>query len=318
MSAMDGFSRHTPAVRRIGLGARVARGLARAVCCSVLATLAFAAPAAAKARGKQAPPPVAARPAPVVSTPLVESSAPVEVRVERVKPARPKLETLRFLKDNRDFIRARYDRLRVRTLAQSAVLGEIDPRFLQYRDLRAEVAGAADSLALLRAARERQTLLTSVSDLGALEVRLDRLERLLAQQSTRLGVLESGFTGDQRTELIVVVEGTPTNATAERIDLVLEQGETISAKLTDEQRAALARGGVLEIFHGLIEPREQLIEMSIDGLGLPGESGFLTLAPERDRLTFLKLDLTPLGNGQGAASIRASTWRNDGPVAEGR
>src|SRR6185503_1095785 len=35
-----------------------------------------------------------------------------EVRVERVRPPREKHATLRFLKDNRDFIRGRFDLLR--------------------------------------------------------------------------------------------------------------------------------------------------------------------------------------------------------------
>lgn len=275
-----------------------------------------AAPASAKPRPKRDSAPAKVE----TPAPKIEASGdepPAEVRVERVRPARSKVETLRFLKENRDFIRARFDRLRARVLPRKAASQEIDPRFLAYRDLRTESIAAADSLALLRAARERQTLLSSVSDLGALEVRLDRLERLLAQQHERLGVLEADFTGEQRTELIVVVAGMPQDGALERIDLVFEHGETITAALDEQQRQALARGGVLEIFHGLVEPRAQIVELSIDGIGLPAESGFLTLAPERDRLTFLKLDLTPLGKGHGTASVRATSWRDGAAVAGG-
>lgn len=237
------------------------------------------------------------------------------VKVERVKPKREKLPTLRFLKANRDFIRARFDRLRQESRTEAAGAGAVDARFLEYRRLLAEIAASKDSVAAASEARERAALFASVSDLATLERELDQMERLLESQRARLGVLQADFAGRQRTELDVLVTGGVLAGVVDSVVVTLEDGSRVSAGLDDTQRASLKRGGVLEVFRGLIEPREQVLEIAVHGEGwtLAGP-GYVTLEPTRDQLTFLKLDLSQAHPSRGLASVIAGTWMLDPAV----
>ena len=254
--------------------------------------------------------PVPASPAPPVEEPTV-----TVVKVERVKPRKEKLPTLRFLKANRDFIRARFDRLRQESRTAAAHAGDLDPRFLEYRRLLAEIATAKDSVAAAAEARERAALFASVSDLATLERELDQMERLLESQRTRLAVLQADFAGRQRTELDIVLTG---HALAGRVDSLavrLEDGSLHTAGLDSTQRESLRRGGVLEVFRGLIEPREQVLEITLHGDGwMLAGPGYVTLEPRRDQLTFLKLDLSQATPKQGLSSLVAGTWCLDASV----
>ena len=237
------------------------------------------------------------------------------VKVERVKPKKEKLPTLRFLKANRDFIRARFDRLRQESRTAAAHAGDLDPRFLEYRRLLAEIATAKDSVAAAAEARERAALFASVSDLATLERELDQMERLLESQRTRLALLQADFAGRQRTELDIVLTG---HALAGRVDSLavrLEDGSLHTAGLDSTQRESLRRGGVLEVFRGLIEPREQVLEITLHGDGwMLAGPGYVTLEPRRDQLTFLKLDLSQATPKQGLSSLVAGTWCLDASV----
>jgi hypothetical protein len=236
-----------------------------------------------------------------------------EVKVERVRPKREKFATLRFLKENADFIRSRFDRLRETPTGSDGEAQEIDPRFLAYRQMLADVFASRESIAVADNARERQELFASITDLGALESQLDQMDRLLAAQRSRLGVLQADFTGRQQTALMVVLSGYPSDADVSTVGITLEGGDTLSIPLSPEQRTGLRQGGILQIFHGLIEPREQVLEVSLGGARWPtGDSGFVTLDPSRDRLTFLRLDLATLKSTLGATSLTATTWLHDG------
>ena len=236
-----------------------------------------------------------------------------EIKVERVPPVREKLSTLRFLRENRDFIRARLDRLREKPVGGDASAPAIDPRFLAYQGLLAEVRVAQDTVAAVEDARARQHLLESITELGDLEARLGWMERLVVEQRNRLMSLESDFTGDQRTTLMIVVSGYPSDAAVEELAITIADGDTLHVPLSAEQRESLKRGGILEAFHGFVEPREQVVQVTIRGNSWPaGDSGFITLGPARDRLTFLKLDLSTIRPARGAASIRATTWLHEG------
>lgn len=261
--------------------------------------------------------------APVAGDPAAPPAVPVpaearEVRVERVRPRRPKLETLRFLKANRDFIRARFDGLRLRTLDRPGVAGEIDPRFLRYPDMLAEVLADRDTLRTREDAWRRRELMARIAELGALEDRLDALERVLADQRFRLGMLQEDFTGDQRTALIVVVSGEPAAAALSEIAIELEDGSRLSVPIHPAEREALRRGGVVQVFHGFVEPREQVVEVAIAGDRWPaGDRGFVTLEPERNRLMMLRLDLSGVDAARGTAGIRASTWLHETKLPTG-
>jgi hypothetical protein len=234
------------------------------------------------------------------------------VKVERVRPEKEKLGTLRFLHENRDFIRAQYDRLRERALSRRGTAEPIDPRFLDYARLLAEIQAAQDSLARAEDARARQHLLESITQLGGLEQQLDLMERLLVDQRTRLATLEDDFTGHQQTALMVVVSGYPGAAPISEITVALDDGDSVRVPLSDEQRQSLRQGGVIELCHRFVEPRQQVIAFTLRGDAWPGgNSGFVTLEPARDRLTFLRFDLSQVEAAQGGASVQASTWLHE-------
>ena len=145
--------------------------------------------------------------------------------------------------------------------------------------------------------------------------RSDQLDRSLLAQRQRLGILQDDFTGDQRTALAIVLSGYPQTAPLTRVAMTLEDGSTVDVPLDDAQRETLRQGGALKIFHGYIEPREQVVEVSLGSGGTaPTSAGFMTLEPARDRLTLLRLDLSTVQAAGGAASIHATTWLNDAPV----
>ena len=279
------------AIGWMGLGGPGATALALAC-----ATLVFATPAWTGAPVTRAP----------VRSP--EEPAGTAVRVERVRPKTERHVTLRFLKENRDFIRTRVDRLR--STPEDVRLGaqEIDPRFLAYRQMMREALASGDSLAAAEDRTDRSALLASVTELGTLEQRLDRMEALLAAQRLRLGMLQQDFTGRQQTALAIIVTGQP-GAAVSSVWLRLEGGGTHEIPISDGQRESLRHGGILRIYQGLVEPRRQVLEIGLAFEGrAAGDSGFVTLEPVRDRLTFLRLDLSPAVPAEGAAGILASTW----------
>jgi len=247
-----------------------------------------------------------------VRAPAAPAPPPTLVRVERVRPRHEKIATLRFLKDNRDFLRGRLDRMREKPETAGAQARDIDPRFLAYQGMIRDALAARDSLAVIADDRRRQDLFTSVTELGRLEAQLDEMERLLAEQRSRLGILQADFTGRQQTALAIVVRGWPVDATVATIALTLENGATLSIPVTDEERESLRHGGILQVFHGLVEPREQVIQLSFTGDRWPADdAGYLELDPTRDQLTFLQLDLSTVRLAQGASGISASRWLQD-------
>lgn len=279
----------------------------RASAASILPAACALALAVSPAAAKRATPPATAAPAPAAAprTP----SVPVAVKVTRVRPAREVLATMRFLRTNRDFFRARLDLLRATPVESSHGAEPVDPRFLAWRDLLASAQAAGDSVAAAADADQRRTLFASVTDLGALETQLDQMDRLLAAQRVRLASLEADFAGLQRTALAVVVSGAPASGVPGALALSFDDGTRVDVPLDDAQRATLAGGGVLEVFHGLIEPREQSFALTLGAAA--ADTGFVTLAPEKNRLTFLRLDLAGADAANGAAGIVATTWPHD-------
>lgn len=252
--------------------------------------------------------------APAAAEPvLTQTTTPAPVKVERVKPAKPKLPTLRFLRTNRDFVRGRLDQLRERPIEQDARSREMDPRFLAYRELLAGVTAASDSAAAIARSAEGRELFASVTELGALEAQLDEIGRLLADQELRLAALQQDFAGRQRTELVLLVTGLPEGAAPVAMTWVREEGDSLRAEWTDTERASLHSGGTFEWFHGLVEPREQVLEFAFSGPGWEGAPhAFVTIEPARDQMTFLRLDLSAARAADGATAIHATTWRQPG------
>ena len=238
--------------------------------------------------------------------------AATPVEVERVKPAKEKHVTLRFLKENRDFIRGQFDRLRERPLEVDGAGGELDPRYLAYARLVAQATTARDTVERADEERARRHLLESIAQLASLENQLDLMEKVLAEQRLRLSTLEDDFVGHQRTALMVVLSGYPTDATVQEVTVAIDDGSPVTVTLSPEQRESLKRGGIVELFHGLVEPREQAVEVTLRGETWPdGNSGYLRLDPLRDRLTFLRLDLSQVHPAQGGAGVQAGTWLHE-------
>jgi len=246
---------------------------------------------------------------------LAQTPNVTEVEISRIKPAREKHATLSFLKENRDFIRARIDLLREREFAGRADALAIDPRFLAYDQMLAAIQAGRDSAARAEDARKRFELYASVRDLAELEDQLDQIERLLSAQRTRLGVVEQDFTGLQGTAWLVVLTGR-TPAPIDAVVITMEDGRVLTTELDQQQRDLLEQGGALEVAHARIEPREQVVTVRIVGRGWAADAdGYLTLSPERDRLTFLRLDLTGATPEAGAPGVRATRWTHDPAVA---
>lgn len=245
------------------------------------------------------------------AAPAKAASAPAVVQLERVRPKREHYPTLRFLKENRDFIRARFDLMREKRVAGQGSAQPIDPRYLAYSRMLDEIQADGDSVAIAARSRAGLDLLTSITQLGQLEAEMDLMDRKLAQQRERLGVLQADFTGQQKTELIVVVSGDPQAASIDEIAVTPEDGAPRVLTLTPEQRETLRTGGVLQVFHGFAEPRAQSLALRITGGQWPaGDSAFVRLEPPRDRITMVRLHLAPLDT-RGAASIQATTWLHD-------
>jgi hypothetical protein len=275
--------------------------------CSLVAACAFADPNPAPTSVESVPTPPAADPA-TATMPLRPQDAS-EVHIERIKPKREKHPTLRFLKENRDFIRARFDLLREEPGKRAQVAEELDPRYLAYQQMLAAVMAGTDSVNTAEAERQRQQLMASVTMLGDLEAQLDQIERALAAQRLRLGMLQEDFTGDQRTALVIVVGGHPADGALTEIVVTLEDGQRTQVPLTPEHQASLRRGGVIQVFHRFVEPREQMIEVEVASSGRPeADRGYVTLEPARNQITFLRLNLTDL---HGKSGMSASTWLHD-------
>ena len=243
-----------------------------------------------------------------------QAAAATPLPVESARPARETAPTLRFLKANADFLRARFEKFSPLAHVQGRLAQPVDPRYLSYRGLLAQIAAAKDSVAASAEARERQALFENVSDLADLERELDQMERVLAAQEVRLGALHADFAGRQRTELAVLVTG---GALAGRLDSVVvtvEDGSRAVVGLDDAQRRSLKVGGLLEVFRALAEPREQVLEVRFLGEGWNQVApGFVRVSPARDRLTFVKLDLSQATPVRGFASVTAGMWRLDAP-----
>lgn len=248
----------------------------------------------------------------------VRAETVTEVQVERVKPNKEKHASLRFLKENRAFIRARLDLLKLTMIERKGQTAAIDPRYLDYQRMLADVLADRDSVADADDARRRRELLASITELGGLESQLDQMERLLADQRERLAVLQRNFVADQSTALMVVLSGYPVDVALDEVTVALDDGASVRVALGAEQQESLRRGGIVEVFFGFVEPREQSLAVGVVGAPWPGgDAGYVTLDPARDRLTLLRLDLSSVRPDQGGAGIRASTWLQDAAILSG-
>lgn len=231
------------------------------------------------------------------------------IEVKRAEEEKTKHPTLRFLKDNRVFLRAQLDRLRTQITKEHSGEAEIlDERYLWLQQMAADIAAATDSVGGAHRAALDDSLLGSVTELGDLEGRLGEMESLLAEQRRRLLMLEEDFLGRQETSLVILVKGL-SNRNAPASIVVGEDNEFVRIELNEDQRASLERGGIAQIYHEFVEPREHAFIVSFAGRSWSdSEPVVVNVEAARDRMTFLELDLSQLDSDQSTNGLLTSVW----------
>jgi hypothetical protein len=231
------------------------------------------------------------------------------IEVKRADNQEPKHTSLKFLKDNRVFIRAQLDLLRVqttRTRTDQAQL--IDQRFLLLKQMSAAIAAARDTVSAESLLTAQRQLMTSVTHLGELEGQLVLVENLLAEHRTRLLALEQDFIGHQETALVIVMKGFAGKPAPSAI-VITEDSDVVRVELSPEQRESLAQGGIAQIYHEFVEPRAHVFSVGFEGDGWPVATAIpVTVDAARDRLTFLGLDLTRLDPSRLGVGLLTDVW----------
>lgn len=251
----------------------------------------------------------------LAAPPFVRAAEPQpgvpEVSIERLQVEDEKLETLKFLSENREFFRAQLDLLRQTFGALKFGNADgLDPRSLMLKELLAAGRAASDSASLAAANDRTRGLLESVADLAALESEMNAMEESLGAQRERLARLEEDFVGRQETALVVLATGVPSRGMPEEIVLREEGGDTFRLTFSADENRSIADGGLAQLFHAFVEPRELRFSVSCRGASWEGAGeSFVVVAPERDRLTFLELDLATLGQvSEESIPSRAWVW----------
>ena len=229
--------------------------------------------------------------------------------VKRADHDATKLPMLRFLEDNKDFFRARLDALLLVADRRALAARDLDPRFLRWREMLAEIRAARDSASVGTDRIAQHALLESVSGIKDLEWEMDSMESLLAAQHERLGVLEQDFAGRARTALVVLLTGVPAGGAPRTVTLSDADGPTYTVELTDAARSSLIQGGATQVVHELVEPRPHTLSLSMEGDGWTSVTPIeIPLEPERDRLTFLEVDVTDWNPATSTAPPPVTAW----------
>jgi hypothetical protein len=235
------------------------------------------------------------------------SDVPPNVQVTRVEEKDSKIQTLRFLEENLDFFRAQLDLLRMTFGEDHFGYGEnLDRRSLLLLELLAEGRAQEDSAASMAQQDRARRLMESVAEMTAVEKEMDTMEEMLRQQRERLARLEEDFRGRQETALIVLMSGIPSGGVPEEVLFQEEGGDSYRISLSNIDADALREGGLAQLLHSFVEPRELRYAVSWKGPG--GESSPalpVVVVPERDRLNFVELDFAKI-DPQG--SIPAHVW----------
>jgi hypothetical protein len=235
---------------------------------------------------------------------VVES---VEVKQAQIK--QPKHPTLQFLKDNRVFLRAQLDRLRLQITRVHTGEGELlDARYLRLKEMSDAIAAARDTVRADRKLTAERELLDSVTQLGDLESQLTQMERLVAEQQTRLLALEADFLGHQETALVILLKGFSGKPAPTSIVLA-EENDIVRVALTPDQQASLEKGGIAQIYHEFVEPRPHVYAVNFTGGPWDGTQAVaVDVEPTRDRLTFLELDCGELDRNRESLGLLTNTW----------
>ncbi len=232
-----------------------------------------------------------------------------KIEVKRAETKEPKHTNLKFLKDNRVFIRAQLDLLKVQvTRTRVDQAQSLDQRYLMLEQMSAAIAAASDTVSADSLLTAQRQLMTSVTQLGELEVQLSRMEQLLGEHRTRLLAIEQDFLGHQETALVIVIRGF-TGRVAPAAILIAEDEDVVRVELTPAQQVSLQQGGIAQVYHEFVEPREHVFTVTLEGNGWPAATAIpVTVDTARDRLTFLGLDISRLDPSAEAMGLLTDVW----------
>jgi hypothetical protein len=234
------------------------------------------------------------------------------IEIQRVKPEQPQKPTLRFLHENLEFLRARLDPLREVREIETQRMGELDPALLRYLALGRSLAADEQRRAEMVAnGADREALLQSVRAIAVFEEELDRISALLDSATVRVGILEEDFLRRQETVLLCLVRG-GNGALPDQITLRSEDGRSANLVIDASDARVLQNGGMVQIWHDFLEPREQTLQLSIGSSTRGTDIGYMQLDPARDRLNVLEIDLS-----RGVDLAQASIWWHPDPAARG-
>ncbi len=247
-------------------------------------------------------------PGAVAQAPADTAGVVETIEVKRADTKAPKHTSLKFLRDNRVFIRAQLDLLKVQvTRTRTDEAQVIDQRYLRLKQMSDAIAAARDTVSAESLLTAQRGLMTSITQLGELEGQMTRMENLLAEHRTRLVGIESDFLGHQETSLVIVMRGF-TGKSAPATVVIADEEDVVRVELTSLQRIALEQGGIAQVYHEFVEPREHVISVSFEGTGWPATSVPITVDAARDRMTFLGLDLSRLDPGVATMGLLTDVW----------
>lgn len=248
--------------------------------------------------------------APATASPASTTGAAVEVpvAVERVKPLSEREPMLRFLRDNRDFLRGRSDALRARPAPRSGAAAALDPRLVDYPALREAAARERDLTLAASDSLARRALLERIEELVAFESELTRLEARFGAAGERMARLERDFGGTPATALVLLLRGLP-EAPPDSVIVRNDDGERWALALTGETAIGLGNGGLARVLHEFVEPRGQWLELSFTGAGWESRPAeYLLFEAPRDRTTVLEVDLRAARVAPDAPPLPARGW----------
>ncbi len=245
------------------------------------------------------------------TTPAETGGSEKTLKVERQEPDKKAASTLVYLHANRDFFRARLDRLReVYGTAEDGNAVAFDQRYLKLLEMLADAKAARDSTAAGERELAQTDFLQSLSDLEWLELELARMEDLLDRQEERLAWLEEDFAGSQTTSLMIFLRGFPVDGKGpDGIVLEADGTETVRVALDSATCASLLRGGLVQVYHKRVEPRGHQIEVGFEGNDWTTlNPATLSVETARNRLTLLELNLAELRREEDLLKFDTHAW----------
>ncbi len=239
-----------------------------------------------------------------------EDSPRETMKVERVKINQEKRPSLRFLRDNKDFLRGQLDLLRqIYGLEMDGRAIALDARHLELQRLMEELLASLDAARTGNREIADRGLLESVVEIAWLESELDRIDEILRLQESRLAWLDEDFTGRQETALMVLLRGVPDGEAPESIVLMWSDEKTVRVPIDQETWGSLRMGGVAKIYHEFIEPREHDFRVGMEGGAWTMHSPLsVPIEPARDRITFLELSLTGMSSEITTSGVASKIW----------